>query len=480
MTGTLERCEMFIDGSWRAASDGRTEPILNPATEEAIAEVPMGSAADVDLAVRAARAAFDGAWSATTPAERSRLLYRLADRIEAGAEELSRIEARNVGKPLPVAADDVEFAVDNLRFFAGAARVLEGRAAGEYLRGATSMIRREPLGVVASIAPWNYPLLMMAWKIGPALAAGNTVVLKPSEITPLSALRVLALAADLFPPGVLNVVTGHGPPVGAGLVAHPGVDMVSLTGEVGTGREVMRGAAGTLKRVHLELGGKAPLVVLDDVDIDAAARGIRRSAFYNSGQDCTAACRILVHARVHDALLARLLPLVESIRLGDPLGGADIDAGPLASRAQLDRVSGMVDRAREAGARILLGGERVGGRGFFYRPTVVADVRQGDEIVQREVFGPVITVQRVEDDAQALEWANDVPYALTASVWTRDAARALSFARRLRFGTVWINDHTRLTPEMPHGGFKQSGSGKDMSMYALEEYTQIKHVMARF
>jgi len=454
--------------------------IINPATEETIAEIPAGTAEDVDSAVRAARKAFEGSWGETTPAERSHVIHRLAARIESHTEELALLESRNVGKPLAVARDDVGFAVDNLRFFAGAARVLEGRAAGEYVHNAMSGIRREPLGVVASILPWNYPLLMLAWKIGPALAAGNTVVTKPSELTPLTALRVAELSSDLLPEGVFNVVTGHGLPVGARLAEHPDVDLVAVTGDVGTGRAVMRAASDSLKRVHLELGGKAPFVVRGDADLDLAARAIQRASFYNSGQDCTAACRILVHAERYDALLARLLPLIHAIRFGDPLGGGGaVDMGPLVSRAQLDRVSAMVDRARHAGAKVLTGGERPAGRGFFYRPTVVTDVTQEHEIVQREVFGPVITVQRFETDAEALAMANGVPYGLSASVWTGDTARAFRFVRALQFGTVWINDHMNLTPEMPHGGFKQSGHGKDMSLYALEEHTRIKHFMVR-
>jgi 1-pyrroline dehydrogenase len=378
-----------------------------------------------------------------------------------------------------VAAGDVEFSADNLRFFAGAARLLEGKAAGEYARGYTSMIRREPVGVVASIAPWNYPVLMAAWKMGPALAAGNTVILKPSEITPLSALRVAELAADIFPPGVLNVITGRGVPVGAGLVSHAGVDMVSLTGDVSTGKKVAEAAAGTLKRAHLELGGKAPAVVFEDANVEAAAAGLRRSSFYNSGQDCTAAARILVHERVYDEFLSKLLPRVEAIRTGDPLAGEDVDMGPLVSAAQRDKVGGFLDRARDGGATVLVGGVRDDGPGFFYRPTVVADVEQDDDIVQREAFGPLITVQRFRSDEEALRLANGLPYGLTASVWSENLGRALEASRRLRVGTVWINEHTNLASEMPHGGFKQSGYGKDMSAYAVEDYTVVKHVMAK-
>jgi len=394
-------------------------------------------------------------------------------------EELARLESLNVGKPRGVAAGDVEFSADNLRFFAGAARLLEGKAAGEYARGYTSMIRREPVGVVASIAPWNYPLLMAAWKMGPALAAGNTVILKPSEITPLSALRVAELAADIFPPGVLNVITGRGVPVGAGLVSHAGVDMVSLTGDVSTGKKVAEAAAGTLKRAHLELGGKAPAVVFEDANVEAAAAGLRRSSFYNSGQDCTAAARILVHERVYDEFLSELLPRVEAIRTGDPLAGEDVDMGPLVSAAQRDKVGGFLDRARDGGATVLVGGVRDDGPGFFYRPTVVADVEQDDDIVQREAFGPLITVQRFRSDEEALRLANGLPYGLTASVWSENLGRALEASRRLRVGTVWINEHTNLASEMPHGGFKQSGYGKDMSAYAVEDYTVVKHVMAK-
>jgi len=476
---TTTKTGMFVDGDWRRSGDGGTDEVLNPSTGEVIAEVQSGTEADVDRAVSAARRAFENGWSETTPAERSRMLLAFAERIESDGEELARLESLNVGKPRGVAAGDVEFSADNLRFFAGAARLLEGKAAGEYARGYTSMIRREPVGVVASIAPWNYPLLMAAWKMGPALAAGNTVILKPSEITPLSALRVAELAADIFPPGVLNVITGRGVPVGAGLVSHAGVDMVSLTGDVSTGKKVAEAAAGTLKRAHLELGGKAPAVVFEDANVEAAAAGLRRSSFYNSGQDCTAAARILVHERVYDEFLSKLLPRVEAIRTGDPLAGEDVDMGPLVSAAQRDKVGGFLDRARDGGATVLVGGVRDDGPGFFYRPTVVADVEQDDDIVQREAFGPLITVQRFRSDEEALRLANGLPYGLTASVWSENLGRALEASRRLRVGTVWINEHTNLASEMPHGGFKQSGYGKDMSAYAVEDYTVVKHVMAK-
>ena len=470
---------MFVDGDWRPSEEGRTDQVLNPSTGEIIAEVQSGTEADVDRAVSAARRAFENGWSETTPAERARMLLALAERLESDGEELARLESLNVGKPWGVSVGDVEFSADNLRFFAGAARLLDGKATGEYVRDYTSMIRREPVGVVGSIAPWNYPLLMTAWKIGPALAAGTTVVLKPSELTPMTALRVAELASDIFPPGVLNVITGRGEPVGAGLVRHAGVDMVSLTGDISTGRKVAQAAASTVKRAHLELGGKAPAVIFDDANVSAAATGIRRSSFYNSGQDCTAAARILVHERVYDEFLSELLPKVEVMRLGDPLAGEEIDMGPLISAAQRDKVAGFLERAREGGASVLVGGEPVEGPGFFHKPTVVADVGQSDEIVQKEAFGPLITVQRFRSDEEALRLANDLPYGLTASVWSQTLGRALDAARRLRFGTVWINEHTNLASEMPHGGFKQSGYGKDMSAYAVEDYTVVKHVMAR-
>jgi 1-pyrroline dehydrogenase len=378
---------------------------------------------------------------------------------------------------VPAARDEIPVASDNIRFFAGAARLLEGRAAGEYMRGYTSMIRREPVGIVGQIAPWNYPLMMAVWKIAPALAAGNVVVLKPSEQTPLTTLRMAQLAGEIFPAGVLNVITGDGEPVGAGIVRHPDVRMVSLTGDVATGKEVARAAADNLKRVHLELGGKAPVVVFDDADPAAVAEGIKIAGYWNSGQDCTAASRVMAGPAIYDKLLDELVPAVESLQVGDPATSDDVEMGPVISKSQQERVFGFLERA--SSAKVLTGGGSNGDRGFFVQPTVITEVGQEDEIVQKEVFGPVVTVQRFADDDQALAWANDVPYGLSASVWTRDIGRALNAARKLQFGTVWINDHIPLVSEMPHGGYKQSGYGKDLSVYSLEDYTQIKHVMAK-
>jgi betaine-aldehyde dehydrogenase/aminobutyraldehyde dehydrogenase len=468
----------LVGGEWVDAVDGGTMEVINPATEEIIAQVPRGTQADVDRAVAAARAALPG-WLDTTAGQRAEMLLELASRLVENAEELVGIESRNVGKPRSVAEPEIPFCADNLRFFAGAARCLEGRPAGEYLAGYTSMIRREPIGVVGSIAPWNYPLMMAIWKIGPALAAGNVVILKPSEQTPLTAVRLAELAADVLPPGVLNMITGEGEPVGAGLVRHRDVGIVSLTGDVSTAEEVMRAGADTLKRLHFELGGKAPVIVFDDADVKAVAEGLRVAGYWNSGQECAAACRVIAGPRIFDQLLDELVPQVQAIKVGDPAAGNDIEMGPVISREQQDRVTGFLDRAASAGAQVLAGGGSGGRAGFFVEPALVVGVEQDAEIVQREVFGPVVTVQRFADDAQALEWANDVSYGLSASVWTRDVGRALNAARRLQFGTVWINDHLPLASEMPWTGRKRSGIGSDMSMYALEDYTVLKHVMAK-